>query len=182
MYYRVDTACIKSLFIFVNPYSSHKQLLEGIPTFIRINNCLFLPVLSYSNKPWICQISPSCHFFLYWARMFFLIQHLHKKWWEKGNILSIAFINIKSLSVTITYGINRSCISDFRLSKHQLKLSSRSAFKYAKETEKVNSVLVIPTISNHGNRYLSVLYVQSIIKIRRNACNNSMLAGWAQRI
>jgi len=74
-------------------------------------------------------------FFLHWARMFFLTFHLHKKWREVENIFSTAFMHAKSLSVTITDDIFQLCINDLNLSKHQLKLSYRSAFMYTNETE-----------------------------------------------
>ena len=94
----------------------------------------------------------------------------------------MAFISAKSLSVTTIDDIKWPRIRHFRLSKHQLKLSSRSASKYAKATEKVISVLVIPTIAINDNQYMLVLYAQFIINTRENACNNSILTGWAQRI
>ena len=39
-----------------------------------------------------------------------------------------------------------------------------------------------PNDLHRCNLYMLVLYVQSIIKTRRNTCNKSMLAGWAQSI
>jgi len=135
------------------------------------NNCTISSSVSAITVIFHSDMSKSTFYlvskiFLHWPRYFFLICYLHKKGQETWNIFFTAFTSAKSLSVTITDSINRSGIRVFRLSRHKLKLSSCSIFKYAKATEKVISILVTPTISVNGNRYMLGLYVQSIINVR----------------
>ena len=91
---------------------------------------IFHEAMNRSNLSFVSKL------FFYWARIFFLIYHLHNKWRDVKNIFPMAFMYVISLSVTIIDGMCQSCINDIKLPKHQLKLSSSSASKYANAIEK----------------------------------------------
>ena len=118
MYYRVGPACDKSLFILFNSCSLHvnKYLKEFSKIHIHSTKQLskilafgqyhiFQQAMNRSNLSFLSNI-------FHWARMVFLICHLHKKWREKKKILIVTFINAKSLSITIIDDINWPRIRD----------------------------------------------------------------------
>jgi len=72
--------------------------------------------------------------------------------------MSITFIKVGSLSVTITWRPSLDVIKrHLSLSRAQVKLFCLSLDKNANVAEKVNPVDITPTISSKGNQYFLVL-------------------------